>query len=323
MAVYTRLKNDQLNFFIQKYNIGDVVSLTEIKGGIDNTNYFLKTTKDIFLLTIYEKRIQVDELPFFIELMEHLKKNGLNCPMPVKAKDGKALQEIFPGKWACITTFLSGQSVKNLKIEHCFELGKAMALMHRSSANFNKVRKNDLSISGWEKLIAKIGQNANRIAPRLYDELCYEFEDIKSQWPSNLPTGIIHADLFPDNVFFTENLLSGIIDFYFACSDFYAYELAICINAWCFENYIWEFNATKAAYLIAGYTKIRKLSIEEKQSLPILCRGAALRFLLTRIYDWINQDPLAFVTPKDPNEYIKKLRFHHKVKSYFEYGFFD
>lgn len=321
MAVYTRVSRQQLDDFAARYDIGRAVSLTDIAGGVENTNYFLRTDRDLYLLTIYEKRVNPDELPFFVNLMTHLKQNGLACPLPVCAKDGSALQDLC-GKKACITTFLSGQSVKKIKPEHCLALGRAMAKMHAAGADFPMKRANDLSVSGWEKLIAKIGGRANEIADGLYDELCYEFEDIAAKWKTDLPTGVIHADLFPDNVFFTDSKLSGIIDFYFACTDMYAYELAICLNAWCFEPRGWELNATKAACLIAGYNQIRPLSDDEKHALPLLARGSAMRFLLTRAYDWLNRDPTALVTPKDPTEYIKKLRFHHGVKGFGEYGFF-
>ncbi|MCQ2914721.1 MAG: homoserine kinase [Alphaproteobacteria bacterium] len=322
MAVYTRLTDKQLADFVSLYDIGKVEKLVDIEGGIENTNYFLYTDRNVYLLTIYEKRVNPEQLPFFMNLMTHLRSNGLNCPLPVVAKNGKTLNEVN-GKIASITTFLSGQAVKHIRMEHCYELGKAMAQMHKMGMSFPQSRKNDLSTDGWAKLIAKIGKSANFVSEGLADEIAYEYEDIVSKWPKDLPKGIIHADLFPDNVFFQEKNLSGIIDFYFACTDYFVYELAICINCWCFEQDTWEFNATKANYLLTGYNKVRPLSGKEKEALPILCRGAALRFLLTRTYDYLNRDPNALVKVKDPNEYIRKLRFHHYVKSYFEYGYFS
>lgn len=321
MAVYTRLSNEEAAAFTERYAVGKFVKLVDIAGGIENTNYFLHTDGGVYLLTIYEARVNPAELPYFLDLMTHLKKNGLNCPLPVVAKNGKALQDLN-GKKACLTTFLTGQSVLKPRTEHCLELGKAMAKMHLAGANYPAVRKNDLSVEGWEKLLAKIGKKADLIADGLYDELHYELDDIAARWPSGLPTGTIHADLFPDNVFFTEDKLSGIIDFYFACTDMFAYELAVCINAWCFEPRVWELNVTKSACLISGYNKVRPLSAAEKKVLPLLARGSALRFLLTRTFDWLNRPADALVTPKDPREYIQKLRFHHGIRSYFEYGFY-
>ena len=322
MAVYTEISDDELSSFMEKYDIGELESLKGITEGIENSNYFLQTSEAPYILTIYEKRVNPAELPYFLNLMTHLAARGFSCPLPVKAKDGKALQEIC-GKKACLSTFLKGMSVRKIMPDHCARLGNAIARMQAATADFDGWRQNDLSVDGWEKLIEKIGTRANEIAPGLYDEMRADYDYIRGHWPTDLPQSVIHADLFPDNVFFLDKTLSGVIDFYFACNDIAVYELAVCLNAWCFEHDTWEMNTTKAHHLLSSYHADRPLTDEEKAVLPLLAHGAALRFLLTRSYDWLNPAPHALVKPKNPLEYLQKLRFHRGVKSWREYGFYD
>ena len=313
MAVYTKVTEQDLSEFLKQFDIGSLVSLTGISEGIENTNYLVQTDKTRFILTLYEKRVNPRELPYFLDLMTHLARKGVSCPLPVTAKTGEALLPLC-GKKACLTTFLQGKSVGQITPEHCGQLGKAMAEMHLAGRDFAGLRKNDLSVDGWESLLGKIGREADKIERGLSEEMAEVFQNVKSLFPANLPQGVIHADLFPDNVFFTDGKLSGIIDFYFACNDALVYELAVCLNAWCFDQDTWDFNPAKAKNMIEAYDRVRTLSDEEKEALPTLALGSALRFLLTRTYDWLNRVPGALVTPKNPLEYVKKLRFHKKIQ---------
>lgn len=322
MAVYTEITDEELALFMEKYDIGELESLKGITEGVSNSNYFLQTNKALYILTIYEERTNASNLPYFLNLMTHLSEKGFACPLPVLAKDGSALQEIC-GKKACLTTFLKGMSVRRLTPDHCGQLGTAIAKMQTATADFAGWRKNDLSLDGWEILIDKIGRRANEVADGLYEEICADYDYIRRHWPDGLPQNVIHADLFPDNVFFLGKTLSGVIDFYFACNDIAVYELAVCLNAWCFEPDTWEMNATKAYRLLSSYNALRPFSDEEKNALPVLAHGAALRFLLTRTYDWLNPPANAIIKLKNPDEYIKKLRFHRGVKSWHEYGWYD
>ncbi|MBO4644783.1 MAG: homoserine kinase [Alphaproteobacteria bacterium] len=318
MAVYTKVTETELSEFLKQFDIGSLVSLTGISEGIENTNYLVQTDKARFILTLYEKRVNPQELPYFMDLMTYLAQKGISCPLPVATKTGETLSPLC-GKKACLTTFLNGKSVTKILPEHCAELGQAMAKMHLAGQNFSGFRKNDLSVDGWEVLLGKIGKEADTITDGLFNEMTEVFRTVKSLFPAGLPQGVIHADLFPDNVFFTDDKLSGIIDFYFACNDALVYELAVCLNAWCFDQDTWDFNPAKAKNMIEEYNRVRPLSAEEKETLPILALGSALRFLLTRTYDWLNRVPGALVTPKNPLEYVKKLRFHKKIHDYREY----
>lgn len=318
MAVYTEVSTQELAQFLNDYDIGHCLSFSAIAEGIENSNYLLQTEKGRFILTLFEKRVKTEELPYFMELMEHLFHNGFSCPRPVRGKDGTVLKKLC-GKTACLTTFLTGASVQNIQPHHCAELGRAIALMQKASAGFRLYRANDLSVKGWENLIDKIGSRADEVSAGLYDALCREYEDVSSDWPSDLPQSVIHADLFPDNVFFENGTLSGVIDYYFSCNDIAVYELAICLNAWCFDAPVWIFNREKSSALLTAYQALRPMSSAEKEAFPILARGSALRFLLTRTYDWLNPVKDALVTPKNPKEYISKMLFHKTVKSYDDY----
>ena len=278
----------------------------------------LRTEKGQFILTLYEKRVKEEDLPFFVALMQHLAAHGLNCPQPVMNKHGEALGRLA-GRPACIVTFLDGMGVKRPGVSHCAAVGQALADLQRAAQGFTMKRRNALSVDGWRPLFEMAEARADEVMPGLRDATEGALLDLEAHWPSNLPQGVIHADLFPDNVFFLSEHLSGLIDFYFACTDIVIYDLAICLNAWCFET-DGSYNITKGRAMIEAYRKERPLSSEEIEALPILCRGAALRFMLTRLVDWLNVPPGALVRPKDPLEYYRKLRFHWHCHSASDYG---
>ena len=321
MAVYTDVSDEELAAFLVEYPIGEGLSCKGIAEGIENSNYLLTTEQGVFILTLYEKRVTLDDLPFFLSLMEHLASKGVSCPTPVRGRDGESLRKLC-GRPAAIVSYLNGMWPRRITPEHCARLGRAMAEMHIAGQDFELGRENALSLEGWRPLFEASADGAERIGAGLAGELAAELEALEAGWPikaDDLPTGVIHADLFPDNVFFHGNDLSGLIDFYFACEDFFAYDLAICLNAWCFEA-DGSFNITKARRMLTAYRKVREFSKKELDALPLLARGAAMRFLLTRIYDWLNKPEGALVTPKDPLEYLAKLRFHRDVKGPGAYG---
>ncbi|MDB5409202.1 MAG: thrB [Rhodospirillales bacterium] len=318
MAVYTDVPDDELRQFVGEYDIGEVVSCKGIAEGVENSNYLLRTETGTFILTLYEKRVDPGDLPFFIGLMEHLADAGIACPTPVHGSDGIALRNLC-GRPAAIVTFLNGMWPRRIKPFHCAALGGALAALHRASASFTMGRANTLSLAGWRGLFEACRDRADAVSPGLADELADEIDALAASWPLALPSGVIHADLFPDNVFFRGEQVSGLIDFYFACTDFFAYDVAICLNAWCFEA-DFSFNITKARLLLSSYRAARPLSETELAALPLLTRGSALRFLLTRLYDQLNQTPGAMVRPKDPLEYLHKLRFHRSVAGPSAYG---
>jgi homoserine kinase type II len=318
MAVYTDVPDDELRQFVGEYDIGEVISCKGIAEGVENSNFLLRTETGTFILTLYEKRVDPRDLPFFIGLMEHLAEAGIACPTPVHGQDGVALRQLC-GRPAAIVTFLDGMWPRRIKPFHCAALGKALAGFHRASASFTMSRENTLSLAGWRQLFAACRDRADEISPGLANELEAELDGIAAAWPSALPRGVIHADLFPDNVFFRGEDVSGLIDFYFACTDFFAYDVAVCLNAWCFEA-DFSFNVTKARLLLSSYRAGRPFSETEMAALPLLARGSALRFLLTRLYDRLNHTPGAMVRPKDPMEYLHKLRFHRGVAGPSAYG---
>jgi len=318
MAVYTEVADDDLSQFIAGYDLGKALSFKGIAEGVENTNYLVHTDAGPHILTLYEKRVAVEDLPFFLGLMEHLAGAGIACPVPVRDRNGEMLRELA-GRPAAIITFLEGLWVRRPTAEHCAALGETLAKLHLAGQSFDMKRKNALSVPGWRPLHEASSGGADTIAPGLDAEVGEELGTLEASWPRDLPEGIIHADLFPDNVFFLGNKVSGVIDYYFACNDALAYDIAICLNAWCFEldN---AFNITKARALLRAYDRLRPFTDKEFEALPILARGAALRFLLTRIYDWLNISADALVKPKDPMEYVRKLRFHRNVGSAREYG---
>ncbi|MFC3266088.1 homoserine kinase [Camelimonas abortus] len=318
MAVYTEIPDEELAAFIRGYDLGAVLALKGIAEGVENSNFLLRTEKGEFILTLYEKRVNPADLPFFIGLMEHLAARGVNCPVPVKNRRGEALGHLA-GRPACVVTFLDGVSVRRPGAGHCRELGVALARLHAAGAGFPLKRANALGPQGWPPLFAAAEDRADSVSPGLAARIRAALEEATARWPTDLPSGVIHADLFTDNVFFIGPKLSGLIDFYFACNDMLAYDVAICLNAWCFEP-DGSFNLTKGQALVAGYQSVRRLEAAEAAARPLLCRGAALRFLLTRLVDWLNVPAGALVKPKDPLEYDRKLAFHRSVSSATDYG---
>ncbi|HUC60818.1 MAG TPA: homoserine kinase [Alphaproteobacteria bacterium] len=318
MAVYTEVSDRDLASFLAQYDLGAVTALKGIAEGVENSNYLLQTARGIYILTLYEKRVAPDDLPFFLGLMDHLARQGFACPVPVRGKDGNSLRELC-GRPAAIVTFLSGMWPRRIERRHCAELGDAMARLHVAGLSFEMKRANALGPGGWRGLYEACDSRADEVSPGLASLLAAELDFLEENWPETLPEGVIHADLFPDNVFFLGNKLSGVIDFYFACNDFLSYDIAVCLNAWCFETDL-SFNVTKARALLSSYRKRRTLAEAEVAALPILARGSALRFLLTRLYDWLNHPAGAYVRPKDPREYLAKLRFHQGLERPSQYG---
>lgn len=319
MAVYTEVSDDDLIEFISQYDVGEVVSCKGIAEGVENSNYLLHTDCAAYILTLYEKRVAPEDLPFFLGLMEHLASKGIPCPLPIKARDGEALRTLC-ARPAALTSFLEGMWPRTTKPFHCAELGRALAHFHNAGMDYQLTRENGLSLSSWRPLFDLCRDRCNEVRDGLDTLLEAELQFLETSWPKELPLGVCHADLFPDNVFFIGETLSGFIDFYFACNDALVYDLAVCMNAWCFERDR-SFNVTKARLLLSSYGKVRTLSPAELQALPVLARGAAVRFLLTRLFDWLNHPEGAFVKPKDPLEYVSILAFHQSVNDVTAYGF--
>jgi len=320
MAVYTEVGDDDLAKFLDDYRLGQLVGAKGIAEGVENTNYLIETERVPYFLTLYEKRVKEEDLPYFLGLMVHLNERGIASPHPVACGEGRLLRRLC-GRPAALFTFLQGLSPRRVKTWHCTALGTALAKMHLATRDYSGWRANDLSIGGWPPLIAATRQRADEVAQGLGKEITRSYESLVGRWPRALPAGVIHADLFPDNVFFLGEELSGLIDFYFACNDFYAYDLAVCLNAWCFDQ-DGSFDIEKGRRLLLSYDAARPLTEDEWKALPILAQGAALRFLLTRLYDWLNHPPGAFVEPKDPKEYLTRLRFHRHARGPASYGIF-
>jgi homoserine kinase type II len=318
MAVYTEVTDEALAAFLADYDIGTMVAFRGIAEGVENSNYSLRATSGDFILTLYEKRVDPAELPWFLGLMEHLATRGIVCPLPVHGRDGAALRHLC-GRHAAITTFLPGVWPRRVRQEHCAPLGAALAALHVAGRDYVPMRRNALGPDGWEPLLRRSRGRADEVQAGLTDELALALTGILEEWPRDLPVGHIHADLFPDNVFFLDGRLSGLIDFYFAATDILAYDIAVCLNAWCFEP-DFSFNVTKARAMLRAYDATRALSAAERAALPVLCRGASIRFLLTRLYDWLNTPPGALVTRKDPLEYLRRLRFHLLAGNEHAYG---
>ncbi len=318
MAVYTDINEIELADYLSHYSVGELLSYKGIAEGTENTNFLVHTDRASYILTLYEKRVAETDLPFFLGLMEHLAGKGIACPLPVHRDDGAVVGRLA-GRSAALITFLEGMWMRRPTVEHCRQVGEAMARLHVAGADFPLSRPNALDPDGWKALWEQARSGADGVADGLEAEIDADFAAITANWPSDIPSGVIHADLFPDNVFFLGGKLSGLIDFYFACNDFYAYDVAIGLNAWCFER-DFSYNLTKGAALLAGYQSVRKLSGAEIAALPILARGAALRFLMTRLYDWIAGPDGELVKKRDPHEYIRRLRFHRGIGSAAEYG---
>ena len=319
MAVYTKINKSDISFINKQFGIEEIISFQGIKKGIENTNYLLKSKNKKFILTIFEKRVSNKEIPFFMKLMDKLNNSKINCPKPLKNNNGKYLIKL-KNKTACIVSFLKGKDKNKLNLKNCFEVGKIIAQMHLVTKNIDLSRKNSMGIKNLDPLLKSIKFRSNKFS-NLEKFLVNNLKEIKKNWPKKLPKGIIHGDLFIDNIFFNKNKLSGIIDFYFAANDYFMYEIAICINALCFDNKKSKFkiNKQKIKSLIKGYESIKKISLKEKKSLNILCRGAAMRYFLTRLYDYSNTPKTALIQIKDPNEYYQKLITHNTLVSYKDY----
>jgi len=322
MAIYTKLSENNLKEFFLKYNLGKLLNYKGIQEGIENTNYFIQTDRGKFILTVYEKRVEEKDLPFFMGLMKNLFDANFPSPEPIISKNGNYVTEISVKKSA-VVSFLDGSAKKNLNPNDCHMVGIQTAKLHMITKNLTGKRENKLSVDSWREIYKKVQKDCSKIHLNLTKTIEKNLDEIENNWPKNIPSGIIHADLFPDNIFFKDDEISGIIDYYFSCYDFYAFEIAICLNALCFEgkNENLSFNVTKAKKFIDGYSSIRKLTMEEKKSLKILCKGAAIRFLLTRVFDYLNLTEGAIVKIKDPIEYLKRLEFHDNVKNYQDYFF--
>jgi homoserine kinase type II len=318
MAVYTDVSADDLTRFLSVYDIGELLSYKGIAEGVENSNFLVHTSAGNFILTLYEKRVAEDDLPFFLGLMEHLAERGITCPQPVKNRQGGVLGKVA-GRPAAIVTFLDGLWIRRPSPSHCSAVGGALARLHLAGADFKQKRANALSIESWRPLYEHAKVRGDSVRQGLCSEIEMELDALEKSWPRRLPQGVIHADLFPDNVFFLGDKLSGLIDFYFACTDTLAYDVAVCLNAWCFES-DHSYNVTKGRSLLNAYGTVRALSEAERNALPVLARGAAMRFLLTRLVDWLAVPDGALVRPKDPLEYYRKLRFHQSVKSVQDYG---
>jgi len=318
MAVYTDISEDELVAFLGEYPVGTLLSYKGIAEGTENSNFLLHTSDSAFILTLYERRVETSDLPFFLGLMEHLSQKGISCPLPVKRNDGELIGHIA-GRPAALITFLEGMWMRNPTVQHCRQVGEALAQMHIAAEDFPLERQNSLSPEGWGRLWDGCRDRADEVMPGLAKEAGKDFDEIVSQWPSDLPSGVIHADLFPDNVFFLNGKLSGLIDFYFACNDLLAYDIATCLNAWCFEKDA-SYNLTKGAALLAGYQSVRPLQDAELEALPLLCRGSAIRFMLTRLYDWLTIPDGPLIKKRDPLEYLRRMRFHRQIRSASEYG---
>jgi homoserine kinase type II len=318
LAVYTDIAEDELKWFLTEYDAGQLLSYKGIAEGVENSNFLLHTSKAPLILTLYEKRVEKNDLPFFLGLMQHLSAGGLSCPLPLPRKDG-ALLGTLSGRPAALISFLEGMWLRKPEAKHCREVGKALAQMHVAGEGFVLTRPNALSLDGWQMLWDKSEERADEVEFGLQNEIRSDLNFLRAYWPKDLPAGVIHADLFPDNVFFLGDELSGLIDFYFACNDLLAYDVSICLNAWCFEK-DGAYNITKGTQMLEGYQSVRPLSEAEIKALPVLSRGSALRFFLTRLYDWLTTPEGAMVTKKDPLEYLRKLRFHRQISSPAEYG---
>ena len=318
IAVYTHIEDAELEALLGRYDLGQLLSIAGIAEGVENSNFLLRTEKANFILTLYEKRVDEADLPYFLGLMDYLSETGLQCPVPIKDYTGQVLQSCA-GRAAAIVSFLDGTSQKFPTTEKCAELGRALAHFHIHSTPFKIKRENSLGPENWLHLLQSVNSELTDMPADLKEQAETIIHQLTVAWPSDLPAGHIHADLFPNNALFVGDKLTGIIDFYFACNDLYSYDLAVCLNSWCFDK-DGSFNVTKSAHLLKAYQTVRTLTDSEKQALPVLCSGAAMRFFLTRLYDWINTPADALVKPLDPLEFWARLRFHQKVASAADYG---
>ncbi len=322
MAVYTEVSSGQLSDFLLAYDIGDLVFFRGIADGIQNSNFILQTSRATFILTLFEEPEIAEELPYFMALLDHLAQRGIPCPTPIHRRDGDLLGQLA-GRPAAISSFLQGLSARRPTVAQCQALGAALARFHLAAQSFPHSRANDWHPPRWRQVLEACGTRLDEIRPGLRDAIAKEITSLAATWPpTGLPSGTIHADLFPDNVFFLDEKLTGLIDFYAACTEVLAYDVAVCLNAWCFEGDA-AFNVTKSRALLRGYQAVRPLERSEIEALPRLARGGALRFLLSRARDWLHPPEGTLVHVKDPLEYWRKLRFHQQVSSPREYGLDD
>ena len=322
MAVYTKLKKENIEEILASYSIGRLEEFKGIEEGIENTNYFLLVSNKKYILTIYEKRVNEKDLPFFSDLMTGLHKENFKCPVPINNNNNKTISS-YKNKNLMIVSFLEGKAKNILSPDNCMSLGQEVARMHLITKNFKLQRQNDLSIGSWRKIFEQVKNKCIDIHKDLPKLIEINLADVEKNWPKDLPKGIIHADLFSDNIFFKDDKFNGIIDFYFSCNDFYALEIAICFNALCFDglkNNL-SFNVTKAKSFMKGYSQLRALNERERESIKVLSQGSALRFLLTRVFDVINTVEGAIVKVKDPVEYLARLEFHKNSKNFEDYFF--
>ena len=327
MAVYTQVSDEALAAFLAEYDLGKPLAFKGIAEGVENSNYYLETTTGRYILTLFEKRVKADDLPYFIGLKQHLAAKGYPCPEPIMGKDGTALR-MLEGRPAVIISFLEGLSPRRPNIAQCRALGEGLGRMHVALSDFPMTRENALGPASWPRLWKGREAGADALQDGLAALVTADLDDIAQADPDALPLprGTIHADLFPDNAFFLGDNFSGAIDFYFACTDALVYDLAVCLNAWAFEDGMagessgLQYNFSKGAALIAGYESVRPLEPVERDALPVLARGAALRFFLTRLVDWTDTPEGALVKPKNPLEYAGRLAFHRKVTSAAGYG---
>tara|TARA_B110000259_G_scaffold66189_1_gene77981 strand:+ start:54 stop:1022 length:969 start_codon:yes stop_codon:yes gene_type:complete len=322
MAVYTKFEKENIEEILANYSIGQLDEFKGIEDGIENTNYFLLVENKKYILTIYEKRVREKDLPFFSDLMTSLNKEKFKCPVPIKNRNNKTISS-YKNKNLMIVSFLEGKAKSILSPDNCKSLGQEVARMHQITKGFKIQRQNDLSVGSWRKIFEQVKDkctNIHKDLPRLIES---NLVDVEKNWPKDLPKGIIHADLFSDNIFFKDDKFNGIIDFYFSCNDFYAFEIAICFNALCFDGSKdnLSFNVTKAKNFMRGYSQLRKLNDNEKKNIKVLSQGSALRFLLTRVFDAINTIDGAIVKVKDPMEYLVRLEFHKNSKNFEDYFF--
>ncbi|SIO11768.1 homoserine kinase [Parasphingorhabdus marina DSM 22363] len=312
MAVYTRVDAEDIEQFLTRYDAGSLVSAKGIAEGVENSNYLLETTTDRFILTLYEKRVNPDDLPFFLGLLDDLVVAGLPVPPAIRDREGRQIQQLA-GKTACLIQFLPGVSISHPTPAQAAATGKALARMHLSTADYEPTRQNDMGRPDWHKLARDCGpEGLNAIHAGLAALVDSELEFLDEHWPQNLAISAIHADLFPDNVLMLGDEVTGLIDFYFSCTDFTAYDIAVTHAAWCFSDDGLTFDSRISDALLAGYEAIRVIPEKEREALPVLARGAALRFLLTRAYDWINTPPEAMVTRKDPMAFLNRLSFYQQ-----------
>ena len=321
MAVYTEVSDQELARFLTRYDIGTPIRKTPIAEGVENTNYRLETDQGAYILTLFEKRTRAEDLPFFMDLTAHLAAKGLSIPAPVEMKHGEVISSLC-GRPAAIITFLEGRPIMPPDPSACAGFGAAVASLHEAVADFDQTRDNPLSLEGWRALADACRKRADECASGLGALIDEELATLVEDWPQDLPRGVVHADLFPDNIFFMDGRISGFIDFYFSCTDFFAYDLAIAVNAWCFDK-TGAFRQDNALELMKAYQSKRALSAEEKKAFPVLLRGSALRFLMTRLYDWLHQDPQALVTVKNPLEYRDIILFHRQNFNSRDYGLAD